>query len=280
MALSPAAGGTPAGPTTSVALDLRTEVVTAGEVAFCLTVAGHLDRDESLAVTGPDGHPLDAREVGLHHHTRLHVVDAPRGELSVRYRATVRRDLLDPAPVTDADRFTYVLPSRYCPSDRVQGWATSEFAGVDDPWDLARRVAAWVHDRTAYTPGSTDAGDDALVPLHTGQGVCRDYAHLTVTLLRALEVPARYVSVYAPGLDPMDAHAVVEAAVGDEWRLLDATRLAPRASMVRTGTGRDAADVALMTTLGAETGPFAMDVTATADPDLPVEDPDAVVVLG
>lgn len=280
MALSPAAGGTPAGPTTSVALDLRTEVVTAGEVAFCLTVAGHLDRDDSLAVTGPDGHPLDAREVGLHHHTRLHVVDAPAG----RAVGALPRDRPSrPARPGTGHRRRPVhrRPAEPLLPERPRaGLGGVRVRRCRRPVGPRPRVAAWVHDRTAYTPGSTDAGDDALVPLHTGQGVCRDYAHLTVTLLRALEVPARYVSVYAPGLDPMDAHAVVEAAVGDEWRLLDATRLAPRASMVRTGTGRDAADVALMTTLGAETGPFAMDVTATADPDLPVEDPDAVVVLG
>ena len=266
-------------PTTSVSLDLRTEVTTPGEVAFCLAVAAHLGAEETLTVTAPDGSPLPVREVALAHGTRLHVVEAPVGDLRLAYSATAGRPATG-LPVTDADRFTYVLPSRYCPSDRVGGWAAGEFGTDVEPWDLARRVAAWVHERTSYTPGSTDATDDALAPLHTGLGVCRDYAHLTVTLLRALEVPARYVSVYAPGLDPMDAHAVVEVAVGDEWRLVDATRLAPRDSMVRTGTGRDAADVAVMTTLGAETGPFSLEVTAVADPVLPEEDPDEVVVLG
>ena len=267
-------------PSTSVSVDLRTEVETAGEVAFCLAVADHLDADQTFTVTGPDGTSLDTRVVPMLHGTRLHVVDAPVGTLQVEYSATVRRGAGSSLPVTDADRITYVLPSRYCPSDRVSGWAAGEFGTDLDPWALALRVAEWVHGRTAYTPGSTGAGDDALVPLLTGHGVCRDYAHLTVTLLRALEVPARYVSVYAPGLDPMDAHAVVEVAVGDEWRVVDATRLAPRASMVRAGTGRAAADVALMTTLGAVTGPFALGVTATADPVLPEEDLQASVLLG
>lgn len=263
----------------SVAIDLRTEVTSAGRIGFCVTVAGHLGAEERLAVTGPDGRSLDPHVVDLPHGTRLHVVDAPLGDLRVEYTATVGLAATGPG-VTDADRFTYVLPSRYCPSDRVGGWAANEFGRDDDPWTLAQRVTEWVSARTAYTPGSTDAGDDALVPLHTGQGVCRDYAHLVVTLLRSLEVPARYVSVYAPGLDPMDGHAVVEVAVGDEWRLVDATRLAPRASMVRVGTGRDAADVAVMTTLGAETGPFSFGVTAVADPGLPTEDTAAVVLLG
>ncbi len=264
--------------TSTVTVDLQTTIDTAGEIALCLAVADHLQADEELTVTGSDG-PVDVRLVTMQHGTRLHVVDVPTGSLEVHYGATVDRDPADPLPVTDADRYTYVLPSRYCPSDQVGGWAVGQFGGVSGTAQQALRVAEWVHERTSYVPGSTGPGDDALVPLLTGQGVCRDYAHLTVTLLRALEIPARYVSVYAPGLSPMDAHAVVEVAVDDAWYLLDATRLAPRRSMVRAGTGRDAVDVALMTTLGAVTGPPALTVTATADPDLPEDDPSELVTL-
>ena len=63
-----------------------------------------------------------------------------------------------------------------------------------------------------------------------GQGVCRDYAHLVVALLRGLDVPARLCAVYAPGLYPMDFHAVAEAADRrGTWQVVDATLLAPRA---------------------------------------------------
>jgi hypothetical protein len=92
-------------------------------------------------------------------------------------------------------------------------------------------------------------------------------------------MPARYVSVYAPGLSPMDAHAVVEVAVDGVWRVFDATRLAPRASLVRIGTGRDAADTAILTALGGASQPAAFTVLATSDPHLPVEDLDALVAL-
>ena len=83
-----------------------------------------------------------------------------------------------------------------------------------------------------------------------GAGVCRDYAHLVIASLRALSVPARLVAVYAPGCQPMDFHAVAESFVDGAWRVVDATCLAPRQSMVRIATGRDAADVALTTSFG------------------------------
>ena len=110
--------------------------------------------------------------------------------------------------------------------------------------------------------------------------MCRDYAHLVVALARAVGMPARYVSVYAPGLSPMDAHAVVEIGVDGRWFVFDATRLAPRRSMVRIGTGRDAADVAILSSLGGVSGPTYFEVTATASPVLPDEDPDDLVTLG
>ncbi|WP_299444497.1 transglutaminase family protein [uncultured Phycicoccus sp.] len=258
---------------------LSADVETAGGLALCLAVADHLGADDRLVATGPDG-PLDARVLHLPHGTRVHVVDAPTGTLTIRYTATVPTSgPSEAAPVTDVDRLTYVLPSRYCPSDRLGGWAAGQFGAITDAATRVQRVVDWVSERTVYTPGSTGPTDDALAPLLTGQGVCRDYAHLVVTACRALEIPARYVSVYAPGLSPMDAHAVVEVALEDRWYVVDATHLAPRLSMVRSGTGRDATDVALMTTLGAVTGAPTLSVTATADPDLPDEDTSALVTL-
>ena len=93
-------------------------------------------------------------------------------------------------------------------------------------------VADWVHRRLIYTSGASRPVDTAVDTLLAGQGVCRDYAHLTITLLRALEIPARLVAVYAPGLAPMDFHAVVEADIDGTWSVVDATRLAPTSSLV------------------------------------------------
>jgi transglutaminase-like putative cysteine protease len=110
--------------------------------------------------------------------------------------------------------------------------------------------------------------------------VCRDFAHLVIALLRARDVPARLAAVYAPGLSPMDFHAVVEAYVDGGWQVVDATHLAPRASMLRIATGRDATDTAFLSSYRGDLLLRTLGVTATVDGDLPVEDGAAPVVLG
>jgi transglutaminase-like putative cysteine protease len=109
--------------------------------------------------------------------------------------------------------------------------------------------------------------------------VCRDYAHLVIALLRALDVPARLAAVYAPGLDPMDFHAVAEAVVDDQWRVVDATLLAPRASLVRIASGRDASDTAFLSTYGGAADLIESVVTAVTDGPLPIEDVTALVSI-
>jgi transglutaminase-like putative cysteine protease len=109
--------------------------------------------------------------------------------------------------------------------------------------------------------------------------VCRDYAHLVVALLRAVNVPARLVSVYAPGLSPMDFHAVAEAFVDGHWRVVDATCLAPRQTLVRIATGRDAADTAFLDNHKGAIELTNMTVTATSDGDLPRDALDQLVSI-
>jgi transglutaminase-like putative cysteine protease len=120
-------------------------------------------------------------------------------------------------------------------------------------------------------PGSSTITDSARSTFLARRGVCRDYAHLTATLLRAAGIPARCSSVYAPGLSPMDFHLVVEALVEGRWLVVDSTHLAPRASMVRIATGQDAADTAFMTTLAGDVALTGIQVTAVVDPALPRE---------
>ncbi len=121
-------------------------------------------------------------------------------------------------------------------------------------------------------PGSSGPDRRRADTLLSGAGVCRDYAHLVIALLRALGVPARLTAVYAPGCDPMDFHAVVEAFVLDAWYAVDATALAPRASMVRIATGRDAADTAFMSTVRGNAQLNYTEVGAVADDGLPGDD--------
>jgi transglutaminase-like putative cysteine protease len=97
--------------------------------------------------------------------------------------------------------------------------------------------------------------------------VCRDYAHVVIALLRAMDVPARYAACYAPGLRPMDFHAVAEAYHDGSWYVIDATRLANRRSLVRIATGRDAADCAFLSYHGGHVGLQRMRVDAYVVPE-------------
>ena len=101
----------------------------------------------------------------------------------------------------------------------------------------------------------------------TGQGVCRDYAHVVIALLRAMDMPARYAACFAPGLQPMDFHAVAEAYLDGAWYVIDGTRLANRRSLVRIATGRDAADCAFLSYHGGYVGLQRMRVDAWVIPE-------------
>ncbi|MEO8889058.1 MAG: transglutaminase family protein [Jatrophihabitantaceae bacterium] len=226
--------------------------------------------DERLSATC-DGTPVAVEEQPLPDGNRVHLITPGRGQLVIDYAATVRGATAAPL-VSPADRIVYLRPSRYAESDRIEAVAQSEFGGITGAADLLTAISAWAGSRLAYVPGSTGASDGAIDTLLARRGVCRDYAHLVIALLRAMDVPARFAAVYAPGLTPMDFHAVVEAAVGDVWRVVDATLLAPRASLVRIATGRDAADASFLSTYGGAADLLAYQVTAVIDGRLPTDD--------
>jgi transglutaminase-like putative cysteine protease len=244
------------------------DVTEAAEIVLRIAAA---DPDsETLTVTA-GGTPVDAVELA----GRQHYVRVPAGPVRVDYTARVRQRHSDGAPVTEVERIEALRPSRYCPSDRLGGFASKEFGRGAHPG----LIAGWVFEHLAYTSGSSTATTDAIDTLLSGAGVCRDYAHLTATLCRALDIPARVAAVYAPGLSPMDFHLVVEAAVDGRWRVWDATRLAPRPTLIRIATGRDAADTALATTLSGGLAVTDLRITAVAPDDLPLDDHAALVGL-
>ncbi|MFP5369535.1 MAG: transglutaminase-like domain-containing protein, partial [Actinomycetes bacterium] len=240
-----------------VASSLTFEVEASATIAFQVAVAHVPGRsvDDRLDVT-TDGRPLEARELRASDGGRIHRVDAPTGRLSVRYEASVSGEATGAdGPAGDGEevaveRLVALRPSRYCPSDALLGFAAGELGERDPDAVLARDVVGWVTRRIAYTPGSSGPLDTAVETLLTGQGVCRDFAHLTIGLARAVGIPARLMAAYAPGLAPMDFHAVVEAYVEGAWHVFDPTGLAPRPSLLRIATGRDAADTAFLTTHG------------------------------
>jgi len=108
----------------------------------------------------------------------------------------------------------------------------------------------WIASHLAYVPGSSHAGTTAVDTFHGREGICRDYAHLLITLARAADIPARFASVYAPGVNPPDFHAVAEIFLGGAWHLVDATGMATPGDMAIIGIGRDSGDVAFLTAFG------------------------------
>lgn len=257
---------------------LSMQVHAPAELILAVTVAaGTHEVDELLRVTR-DGAPLDVTEVAGPHGTRLHRVRSESGDVEVAYRATVTGRDAD-APVSDAELIEYLRPSRYADSDKLLAFAGDQFRGLRDR-ALVSAVVDWVHGHLVYLSGSSSPTDGATDTLLKRRGVCRDFAHLVVALLRARDVPARLAAVYAPGLSPMDFHAVVEAFVDGAWEVVDATRLAPRQSLLRIATGRDATDMAFLSTYRGEVTLKTLAVTATVDGDLPVDDGTARLALG
>jgi transglutaminase-like putative cysteine protease len=254
-----------------VAASLHLEVAAVADVAVAIAVADGATRAREALRVELDGRPVPTTEVPAACGGRIHVLrDLPAGDVTVEYSATVSGPTSPPV-VHEADWLAYIRPSRYCESDRLGPLARSEFAGLSGR-ELLDAVSSWVGAEIAYVPGSSRPIDGAVSTLLSRSGVCRDFAHLTVALLRANGIPARIVSVYAPGLEPMDFHAVAEALLDERWYVVDPTCLAPRTSLVRIATGADAADTAFLTTISGSVELADITVTATADPALPDDD--------
>ncbi|MGV8969480.1 MAG: transglutaminase-like domain-containing protein [Microbacteriaceae bacterium] len=232
-------------------------------------------REESLTFS-LEGREVEAETLIDRHGTRLHRLVSEPGQMIVEYRAVVD-GRAEQEPSHPLDEVLYLRPSRYCQSDSLLPTARSEFAGLMGH-ELLNAVTQWVSQKLRYVSGSSRVTDGATHTLLERRGVCRDYAHLVIALLRARDVPARMAAVYAPGLSPMDFHAVAEALIEGQWWLVDATHLAPRQSMLRVATGRDAADISFLTNHWANVTVDSMKITATAD-ELPVDDGAARVQL-
>ncbi|HWI31132.1 MAG TPA: transglutaminase-like domain-containing protein [Microbacterium sp.] len=205
--------------------------------------------------------------------SRLHRLIGEAGPLQVRYEATVEGQA-GTTHTSDLEAITYLRPSRYCQSDEVFAQARRQFRGMQGH-ELITAVASFASSSITYTPGLSLGTDSAVTTLMTGQGVCRDYAHVVISLLRAMDVPARYAACFAPGLQPMDFHAVAEAYLDGSWYVIDATRLANRRSLVRIATGRDAADCAFLSYHGGHVGLDHLRVDAWVAGEGGFEDSDA-----
>jgi transglutaminase-like putative cysteine protease len=148
----------------------------------------------------------------------------------------------------------YLYPSRYCQSDRLVKLATNAFGKLDRGHSRVQAIRDWVHGHVSFTSHSSDSRTSAIDTLIEQVGVCRDFAHLMISLCRAVNVPARYATGtdYGadPALGPPDFQAYVEVYLGDRWYIFDPSGTAIPMGFVRFGTGRDAADVAFATIFG------------------------------
>ncbi|MEO5672793.1 MAG: transglutaminase family protein [Ramlibacter sp.] len=186
--------------------------------------------------------------------------DASPGPLVVDYRADVEvysehvDEHLPETPVSQVPDaiFHYLMPTRFCESDVLGSVAQQMFGNEPPGISRVRKIVKWIHESIAYRPGSTDATTTAQQVFVQRAGVCRDFAHLGITLCRALNIPARIVVGYVWFDEPpQDFHATFEAWIDGRWVLFDPTGMAPVDRLVRIGTGRDAKDVAFSTFFGS-----------------------------
>lgn len=161
-------------------------------------------------------------------------------------------------PVCDLpdEALQFLMPSRYCESDILAPEAWRLFGGVAPGWARVQAICDFVHGRIAFGYSHGRPTKTAAEALFEGNGVCRDFAHLAIALCRAMNIPARYASGYlgdigiAAAPEPMDFCAWFEVYLGGRWHTFDARYNVPRIGRILMVRGRDAADVAMVTSFG------------------------------
>ncbi|KAA1171943.1 transglutaminase family protein [Marinobacter salinexigens] len=195
---------------------------------------------------------------------------APAGQFSVQTSFEVETaefsDAAPGAPFVEVqqlpeDTLPFLLPSRYCESDRFSRLAQSIVAGCLPGYDQCSAIVDYVRGTTTYMPGAGQQIVSACEVNMMPQAVCRDMAHLGIACCRALSIPARMVVGYLENLQPMDLHAWFEAYVGGRWYTFDPTQDNLRGGRIAVAYGRDAADVAIYTQFGDPVDLLQMDVS-------------------
>ncbi len=203
-----------------------------------------------------------------HYGNRCERFELASGDSHVTYEAQVLltrpADLIEPGaaemPVASLpdEVLSFVMPSRFCLPDELGHEAWQRFGGLAPGWGRVQAIVDYVHGHLQFVPGASNPWTTAADAYRAGQGVCRDFAHLAITFCRALNIPARYVFGYIPDIgvelsqppDPMDFAAWFEAYLDGRWHTFDARNNTPRIGRVVVGRGRDAIDVALITSFG------------------------------
>ncbi|MGH7879575.1 MAG: transglutaminase-like domain-containing protein, partial [Candidatus Binataceae bacterium] len=195
-----------------------------------------------------------------------HVINAPAGRLVMSTDFLVEDNGEPDEIVPQAEQhelgdlpvgvLVYLLGSRYCETDRLSDTAWSLFGQLPKGWPLVQAICDYVHGRITFGYEHANATKTAW-DVHTERrGVCRDFAHLAVTLCRCMNVPARYCTGYLgdigvpPDPAPMDYNAWFEAYLDGRWITFDARHNMPRIGRITAARGRDAIDIPLATSFG------------------------------
>jgi transglutaminase-like putative cysteine protease len=155
-----------------------------------------------------------------------------------------------------AETLVYLLGSRYCETDRLSMFAWSQFGRVEKGWPLVQAICEYVHDRIRFGYEYANPTRSAWDANAEQRGVCRDFAHLAIALCRCMNIPARYCTGYLGDIgvpldpNPMDFSAWFEVYLGRRWYTFDARHKNPRIGRILMARGRDATDVALVTSFG------------------------------
>jgi transglutaminase-like putative cysteine protease len=162
-----------------------------------------------------------------------------------------------PPELLPDDVLIYTLPSRYCLPDVLGDEAWSRFGAMPAGYRRVEAICEHVHGHLTFQYGSSGSWSTAVDVNASRFGVCRDFTHLAISFCRALNIPARYVFGYLPDMDapadpaPMDFAAWMEVYLGDRWWTFDPRNNRRRKGRILIGRGRDASDVAMVTTFGA-----------------------------
>ncbi len=191
------------------------------------------------------------------------------GENVLRYDATVavtdgydeiNTDAVQmPVEELPGEVLLYTLPSRFCLSDLLSDAAWQLFGQTKPGWERVQTISDWVHNNIRFQYGTSTQITTALDVYEQRVGVCRDFTHLAITFCRALNIPTRYVFGYIPDIgvpppdEPMDFCAWMEVYLSGRWWTFDPRNNTPRMGRVLIGRGRDALDVAMVTTYGGPT---------------------------
>jgi len=157
------------------------------------------------------------------------------------------------------ETLVFLLGSRYCETDRLSDIAWKLFSGTPPGWPRVQAICDFVHKHITFGYEHASSTKTAFEVFNDRRGVCRDFAHLAITMCRSMNIPARYCTGYLgdiglpPPYAPMDFAGWFEAYLGNSWHTFDARNNTPRIGRILLARGRDAADVAISTAFGENT---------------------------